>query len=115
MADPTYVMPGVAIHSFLMFAPLFAMYEKKWMVIRGIILFVSGPYLASIITPDPLEQASIWCFFSIAQIFLFLFTIPGALFVNRGRNIGHASPVKGNKVNTAKDKVVEEMKSKKLT
>jgi len=29
MADPTYVIPGAAIHSFLMFAPFFALYEKE--------------------------------------------------------------------------------------
>jgi hypothetical protein len=46
MADPTYVIPGAAIHSFMMFAPFFALYEKKGMVIQGIFLFVFGPYLA---------------------------------------------------------------------
>jgi len=63
MADPTYVIPGAAIHSFLMFAPFFALYEKKGMVIQGIFLFVFGPYLAGLITPNLMEQASIWCFF----------------------------------------------------
>ncbi len=27
MADPTYVIPGAAVHSFCMFAPFFALYE----------------------------------------------------------------------------------------
>ena len=32
-ADPTYVIPGAAIHSFLMFAPFFALYEKRGTVL----------------------------------------------------------------------------------
>lgn len=68
MADPTYVIPGAAIHSFCMFAPFFALYEKRGMVVQGIFLFVAGPFLASLISPNLMEQASIWCFFSIAQI-----------------------------------------------
>lgn len=68
MADPTYVIPGAAIHSFCMFAPFFALYEKKGMVVQGCFLFLFGPYLAGLITPNLMEQASIWCFFSIAQM-----------------------------------------------
>ncbi len=41
---------------------------QKNMVIQGIFLWLAGPYLASMITPNLMEQASIWCFFSIAQI-----------------------------------------------
>jgi len=68
MADATYYVPGAAIHSFLMFAPFFALYEKKGMIIQGIFLWATGPMLASFITDNLMEQASIWCFFSIAQI-----------------------------------------------
>ena len=96
MADPTYVIPGAAIHSFLMFAPFFAMYEKKGMVIQGVFLFVFGPYLAGLITPNLMEQASIWCFFSIAQISIMLFCIRETLIINWGRNRGaHASLITG--------------------
>jgi len=63
MSDPTYVIPGAAIHSFCMFAPFFALYEKRGMVIQGTFLFAFGPYLASWITPNLMEQASVWCFF----------------------------------------------------
>src|ERR1700733_809304 len=84
MADPTYVIPSAAIHSFLMFAPFFALYEKKGMVIQGVFLFVFGPYLASLITPNLMEQASIWCFFSIAQISIMLFCIRETLIINWG-------------------------------
>jgi hypothetical protein len=70
MADPSYYVPGAAIHSFLMFAPFFALYEKKGMVLQGVFLFVFGPGMASMISPNLMEQASIWCFFSIAQVII---------------------------------------------
>lgn len=121
MADPTYVIPGAAIHSFLMFAPFFALYEKKGMVIQGIFLFAFGPYLAGLITPNLMEQASIWCFFSIAQISIMLFCIRESLIINWGRNSGHASLISGKKIaeTTANkigeaEKIVQEKKSRKL-
>lgn len=96
MADPTYVIPGAAIHSFLMFAPFFALYEKKGMVIQGIFLFAFGPYMAGLITPNLFEQASIWCFFSIAQIAIMLFCIRETLIINWGRKGPHQSLLKKN-------------------
>jgi hypothetical protein len=91
MADPTYVIPGAAIHSFLMFAPFFALYEKRGMVLQGVFLFVFGPYLAGLISPNLMEQASIWCFFSIAQISIMLFCIRETLIINWGRDGNHQS------------------------
>ena len=79
MYDPTYWSPSAAIHSFLMFGPFFVM-NRKMMVIQGFVLWLAGPYLASLITPNLMEQASIWCFFSIAQIAFMLFLIRGKLF-----------------------------------
>lgn len=38
------------------------------MVIQGCFLFLFGPVLAGWISPNLMEQASIWCFFSIAQM-----------------------------------------------
>jgi len=96
MADPTYVIPGAAIHSFLMFAPFFAMYEKKGMVVQGVFLFAFGPWLAGLITPNLMEQASIWCFFSIAQIAIMLFCIRETLIINWGREGPHQSLLKRN-------------------
>eukprot|EP00042_Codosiga_hollandica_P048403 m.542609 g.542609 ORF g.542609 m.542609 type:complete len:290 (+) comp57656_c0_seq39:634-1503(+) len=110
MADPTYVIPGAAIHSFCMFAPFFALYEKRGMVVQGIFLFVFGPYLASWVSgfpsllamgdttnnpgPQLMEQASIWCFFSIAQIAIMLFLIRETLITNWGKG-RHQSLVSG--------------------
>jgi len=85
MADPTYYVPGAAIHSFLMFAPFFALYEKKGMLIQGAFLFLTGPGLAAWITPNLMEQASIWCFFSISQICIMLFGIREKLVIHWGR------------------------------
>lgn len=97
MADPTYVIPGAAIHSFLMFAPFFALYEKRGMVIQGCFLFAFGPFLAGLITPNLMEQASIWCFFSISQIAIMLFCIRETLITNWGRDKTHGSLITGNK------------------
>ena len=33
MADPSYFVPSAAIHSFCMYAPFFALYEKRGMII----------------------------------------------------------------------------------
>jgi len=95
MADPTYVIPGAAIHSFCMFAPFFALYEKKGMVIQGCFLFLFGPALAGLITPNLMEQASVWCFFSIAQIAIMLFCIRETLITNWGRDKTHTSLLTG--------------------
>ena len=86
MADPSYHIMGAGIHSFLMFAPFLALYEKKGMIVQGLFLYFFGPILASWITPNLQEQASIWCFFSIAQISTMLFLIRETLIIEWGRN-----------------------------
>jgi hypothetical protein len=85
MADSTYLMQGIGLHSFLMFAPFFALYEKKGMCMQGLFLFLSGPGLASLITDNLQEQASVWCFFSICQIAIMLFLIRETLIINWGK------------------------------
>jgi hypothetical protein len=85
MTDATYNMQSIGLHSFLMFAPFFALYEKKGMVLQGLVLYLTGPFLASVISPNLLEQASIWCFFSIAQISIMLFLIRETLIVKWGK------------------------------
>jgi len=101
MADPSYFVPGAFIHSFLMYAPFFALYEKKGMIIQGLFLFVTGPMLAGYITPNLMEQASVWCFFSISQICSMLFLIREKLIIHWGRESKDASLVsgKGSKAN----------------
>jgi len=113
MADPTYVIPGAAIHSFLMFAPFFALYEKKGMVVQGIFLFVFGPYLAGIITPNLMEQASIWCFFSIAQISIMLFFIRETLIINWGKDGVHQSLLVKNREEAKKAQMEKKAPSPK--
>jgi hypothetical protein len=94
LADPSYNIMGAGVHSFLMFAPFFALYEKKGMVLQGLVLYISGPFVASIFTSNLMEQASIWCFFSIAQIAVMLFLIRETLIVNWGK-AGSVSAVSG--------------------
>jgi len=101
MADPSYYVMGASIHSFLMFAPFFALYEKKGMIIQGCFLFFFGPVLAGYITNNLMEQASIWCFFSIAQISTMLFLIRETLIIHWGK--GNISVIKG--ANNAKSEV----------
>ena len=57
-----------AVHAFMMYAPFFALYEKRGMLVQGLFLLLTGPVAAAAITPNLMEQASIWCFFSIAQV-----------------------------------------------
>ena len=84
MADPSYLVPGAQIHSFLMYAPFFALWEKKGMIVQGAFLFLTGPALAAYFTPNLFEQASIWCFFSIGQITSMLFLIRETLILEWG-------------------------------
>jgi hypothetical protein len=84
MADVSYWIPSQAIHSFLMFVPFFVMKSNMW--IQGSFLFLFGPYLASWLTPNLMEQASIWCFFSITQIGIMLFLIRETLLINWGKD-----------------------------
>jgi len=65
-----------------MFGPFFII--KRNMVIQGVFLWLAGPFLASLITPNLMEQASIWCFFSIAQIGFMLFIIREQLILSWG-------------------------------
>jgi len=95
MADPTYYVMGASIHSFLMFAPFFALYEKKGMILQGAFLFLFGPLMAAFISDNLMEQASIWCFFSIAQISIMLFLIRETLIIHWGK--GNISVMKDNK------------------
>lgn len=89
MYQVSYWVPSAAIHSFLMFVPFFVL---KWnMVIQGVVLWATGPYLASWITPNLQEQASIWCFMSIAQIGVMLFIIRETLVLHWGRDRKGAS------------------------
>lgn len=74
-APISYYTSGFGIHSFLMFVPFFAMDHGSFGAnlgnyIGGSILFFSGPVLSDFITSNKHEAASIWCFFSIAQIFI---------------------------------------------
>lgn len=110
MADPSYYVMGAGIHSFLMFAPFFALYEKKGMILQGCFLFLFGPILASLISSNLQEQASIWCFFSIAQISIMLFLIRETLIIHWGKNISVFDSKKEATVGVKSTEVVTECK-----
>jgi hypothetical protein len=74
MYESTYFVPGVFIHNFFMIAPFFVLKNYSW--IMGVLLFLTGPLLASIITENLQEQASIWCFFSIIQVGALFYGLP---------------------------------------
>lgn len=77
MTDVSYYVPSAQIHSFLMFMPFFVI--RTGFIIQGLFLLLTGPVLAAYISPSMFEQASIWCFFSIAQIAIMLFLIRATL------------------------------------
>jgi len=101
MYDPTYWSPSAAIHSFLMFVPFFIL--KRNMVIQGVFLWLAGPFIASYLTPNLMEQASIWCFFSIAQIAIMLFLIRETLVLKWGRKNATSIHVKHDLTRTAEE------------
>ena len=114
MADPTYIIPTGAFHSFLMFAPSFAMYEKKALIILTTLLFISGLILASYITPNLMERGTIWCFFSVIQILCFLFLVRGQLIPHSIYNTAHTPSAKDSKVYAGNENIDKEKQSKKL-
>jgi hypothetical protein len=65
--EPTYFMPNLFLHFFVMFTPFFV-WGSWFMALQGVLLLLTGPVLSALITPNLQEQASIWCFFSIMQI-----------------------------------------------
>ena len=103
MVDATYLpwQPGIAIHSFLMFAPFFAM-DRCW--IQGLFLYATGPLLGAFITPDLQEQASIWCFFSIAQIALMVLAIRNVFVLKKGEKKAKSISIGGAKSDGKKAK-----------
>ena len=85
MTDSSYQPwePGVAIHSFLMFAPFFCVNSKSW--VQGVFLYLTGPALGAYFTQNLQEQASIWCFFSIAQITIMVLLIRKHVILKKGK------------------------------
>jgi len=90
MVDGTYNpwTPGVAIHSFMMFAPFFV-FPKPLMWIQGAFLFLTGPALGAWFTSNLHEQASIWCFFSIGQIAMMVFLVRSSMQARKDKAKEH--------------------------
>ena len=86
LSDPTYYTTGIGIHSFMMFAP-FLILPRPMMWAQGLLLFFTGPVLAAFITPNLQEQASVWCFFSMAQLAFMLFAVKDHMTVDKSKAI----------------------------
>jgi hypothetical protein len=71
----SYSFPGNSLHFFLMFAPYFVMFHRRFVQLSAIVLWLSGPVLANWITSSVNEQPAIWCFYSVAQTSLFGFVV----------------------------------------
>jgi len=69
MRPSSYLTPGVALHSFLMFVPALIS-PNKGSKFCGAFTLLSGPIFAMYVTPSMNEQAAIWCFFSVIQVTL---------------------------------------------
>ena len=80
---PAARRPRTSPHTRTRAVPFFIM--KRNMIIQGIFLFAFGPLAAAFVTANLMEQASIWCFFSIAQIAVMLFLIREQLLIHWGR------------------------------
>jgi len=71
MADVSYWIPSMQLHSFMMFGPFFIFGDLE-LIFQGTLLAITGPILASYISSNLMEQGAIWCFFSITQISIML-------------------------------------------
>ena len=70
-ASPSYFVPNLAVHAFLMFAPALV-HPDPIARAGGLLLCVTGPVMAKYITPSLNEGAAVWCFFSMFQIVILL-------------------------------------------
>lgn len=69
LKSPSYYVPSVFLHNFMMFTPFLLAAIHDWsFAVNGVFLFVTGPLLASYITSNLHEAASIWCFTSVTQL-----------------------------------------------
>ena len=73
----------------MMFVPFCVV--KPGFLAPGFFLWLTGPYMAAWITPNLMEQASIWCFFSISQIGLMLFAV-SSMMVGRADDKPEETP-----------------------
>ena len=70
-SKPSYFVPNLAVHAFLMFAPSLV-HPDPIARAGGLFLCLTGPVMAKMITPSLNEGAAVWCFFSMFQIVILL-------------------------------------------
>jgi len=103
LISPSYYVPSMNLHQFLMFIPFLVMDSGSKMAnvyqyLCGAGLFFSGPILGDYITGNKHEAASIWCFFSILQCVSGV--VCNTVIMLKGRQWG--LPVPGDEVKDAK-------------
>lgn len=64
LLKPSYIFPSIASHFMNMFVTPILMGQA----IGSVVLFLSGPFIAAFFNASSGEKASIWCFFSIAEV-----------------------------------------------
>ncbi|KAK8884516.1 hypothetical protein M9Y10_043629 [Tritrichomonas musculus] len=70
MLKPLYPFPGINLH----FLNMFVAPALMGLTMGSIILFITGPLLAAFFPVRDGERSSIWCFFSIGESFITVFT-----------------------------------------
>eukprot|EP00981_Chlorochromonas_danica_P011749 scaffold4247_cov174-Ochromonas_danica.AAC.10 len=83
LADPSYLVPGISLHAFLLFAPFIIMIEQRGMLVQGLLLFATGPFAAMMLSDNLMEQAALWGAFSMLQILFLLIIVRECLLVNQ--------------------------------
>ena len=70
-----YFTPSTSVHAFCMFAPFLAMPKRPFLQTLAVLLWLSGPFLASCLTKSVNEQPAIWCLYSVLQVLIFVGTV----------------------------------------
>jgi len=65
---PNFFTPGTFIHTFFMFVP--NLFTGSWK--QSLLIFITGPGLAYLITQHISEWASVWCFYSVIQLMVIM-------------------------------------------
>lgn len=70
MINPSYPFPSVSLH----FIGMFVLPALMGIGMGSIILFATGPLIAAFFPVRDGERSAIWCFFSISECFITVFT-----------------------------------------
>ena len=60
-----------SLHFYMFFMPYFVMFKRPFVQLASVCFFLSGPFMASMLTSSVNEQPAVWCFFSTFQAVFF--------------------------------------------